>query len=339
MSINKIDKKKTINPKYVKISVVVAAKNEEKNIKGLVKSITNLDYSKEKFEVIVVNDNSTDNTIIELKNQIDDRTNIKILELKPTGKKGKRDALALGIQESQYPQILITDADCQPQKNWLMEYSMKFQQGFDMLFGIAPFYQNKNLVNQISCFENLRSSLIAFSLAKMGLPYTASARNFGFSKDAFDKIGGYSKTKDTLSGDDDLLLREAVKNSLKIGLVTEPGSYVFSETKKTFAEYFKQKARHTQTSFHYLFKHKMILGCWHMLNLSLLFSPVLMIINPMFGIVLPSKLLIDLIVVKKTQKKISYNFSVMQIVYLQIVYELFLIVHFLNSIFSEIKWK
>ena len=89
-----------------------------------------------------------------------------------------------------------------------------------MLFGIAPFYQKKNLVNKISCFENLRSSVLSFSMASIGLPYTAAARNFGFSKNAFESLGGYSKTKDTKSGDDDLLLREAVKNKLKIGVVT-----------------------------------------------------------------------------------------------------------------------
>ncbi len=67
------------------------------------------------------------------------------------------------------------------------------------------------------------------------------------------------KQKTRSSGDDDLLLREAVKNKMKIGVVTESGSFVYSETKKTFSEYFQQKARHTQTSFHYLKKHQLSL--------------------------------------------------------------------------------
>ena len=231
VSINKVDKNETVNPDNVKISVIIAAKNEEENVKHLIESITNLDYPEGNFEVIVVDDNSTDNTLNELINYNNNKNHFKIVELKPTGQKGKRDALAFGIQQAQYPFILITDADCQPETNWLKEYSNKFQSGYDMLFGIAPFYQNKTLVNKISCFENLRSSLLGFTMAVLGIPYTASARNFGFTKSAFNKIGGYSKTKDTLSGDDDLLIREAVKNKLKIGIVIEQGSYVFSETK------------------------------------------------------------------------------------------------------------
>jgi cellulose synthase/poly-beta-1,6-N-acetylglucosamine synthase-like glycosyltransferase len=339
VSLHRVDRKNIKRTECLPISVIIAAKNEEKNIKKLIDSLFSLNYPKDNFEVIIVDDNSTDNTLSELKRYTENNNHCKSVELKPTGLKGKRDALSFGIQHSKHPCVLITDADCQPQSNWLNEYSNRFQSGYDMLLGIAPFYQNKSIVNQISCFENLRSSLLGFSLAILGMPYTTSARNFGFSKNAFDKIGGYSKTKDTLSGDDDLLLREAIKNNLKIGVVTEPGSYVFSESKKTFSEYFRQKARHTQTSFHYLLNHKLVLGVWHLLNLSLLFSPVLMFINPMFGILLPSKLLIDSILVKSTQKKFSYNFSVMQIVYLQIIYEFFLIVHFFNSKFSRIKWK
>ena len=339
VSLHRVDRKNISSTEYLPISVIISAKDEEKNIKKLVDSLSSLNYPKNNFEIIIVDDNSTDNTLNELINYNNNKNHFKIVELKPTGQKGKRDALAFGIQQAQYPFILITDADCQPETNWLKEYSNKFQSGYDILFGIAPFYQNKTLVNKISCFENLRSSLLGFTMAVLGIPYTASARNLGFTKSAFNKIGGYSKTKNTLSGDDDLLLREAIIKNLKIGTVTEQGSYVFSDTKKTFLEYFLQKARHTQTSFHYLLKHKLVLGVWHLLNLSLLFSPILMFINPMFSILLPSKILIDSILVKSTQKKFSYKFSLLQIGYLQIVYEIFLIVHFFNSKFSRIKWK
>jgi len=208
-----------------------------------------------------------------------------------------------------------------------------------MLFGFAPFYQRENLVNKISCFENLRGNLLSFSVASYGLPYTAAARNFGFTKNAFESLSGYSRTKDTISGDDDLLLREALKNKMKIGVVTDSGSFVYSEAKKTFKEYFQQKARHTQTSFHYLKRHQVILGFWHLLNLSFLFSPLLMFFNPLLGILLPSKLIIDFIVVKANQKKFSYKFSMLEIFYLQISYDILLIIHFFNARFSEIKWK
>jgi hypothetical protein len=266
-------------------------------------------------------------------------SNFRVISTKSSGVKGKREALSLGIQNAKYPIIMITDADCRPENKWLKSFSRKFSQGYDMLFGIAPFYQNKNLVNRISCFENLKSSFLSFSMASLGLPYSAAARSFGFTKKVFDSIGGYTNTKDTKSGDDDLLLREAIKNNIKIGVVANANTFVYSETKNNFSEYLQQKARHTQTSFHYLKIHKLILGFWHLLNLTFLFSPFMIFVNPIYGILFPSKLLIDLIVTKSTQKRFGYKFSIINIIYLQIFYEVFLVIHFLNARFTEIKWK
>ena len=323
----------------VNISVIISVRNEENEIKKLVDRLNNLIYPKNNFEIIIIDDNSTDSTLDELLKNTIGFQNFVIKDLKHTGLKGKRNALAYGIQHSKYPFVLITDADCNPQKYWLQAYSEKFESGFDVLFGIAPFFKEKNLVNRISCFENLRNSLFSFSMALNGLPYTSAARNMGFTKEAFNKIGGYSNTKDTASGDDDLLLREAVKRKLKIGVVMAKDSFVYSVTKKSFGEYFQQRARHTQTSFHYLKKHQFILGFWHLTNLIFLFSPLLMLINVWLGILFPAKLLVDLIVIKSTQKEFGYTFSFAEIFYLQIFYELLLVVHFFNSQFSEIKWK
>ncbi len=323
----------------VNISIVVAAKNEEGNINELIDNLSKMDYPPEMFEVILVDDTSKDGTLNKMKQQTESLNNFSVLSSKTQNVNGKRDVLTLGIQNSKYSKILITDADCRPEKIWLKSYSKKFGQGFDLLFGIAPFYQHNKLINRVSCFENLRNSIFSFSMASIGLPYSAAARNFGFSKDAFEALGGYSKTKDTTSGDDDLLLREAVKQHMKIGIVTDEGSKVYSEAKSTFSQYLQQKARHTQTSFHYLIKHQLILGFWHLLNIIFLFSPLMMFINPLFGILLPSKLMLDVLVLRTNQKKFSYDFSIIEIIYLQVFYELLLIINFLNARFTEIKWK
>ncbi len=336
----KISQEKSKNENnLVNISVVISAKNESRNINGLIEHLSNLEYPPELYEVLLVDDNSIDDTLNLIKEKTEHFANFSVFSIKDSGKSGKREALSFAIHNSKYPYILVTDADCRPEKNWIKSFSNKFIQGYDFIFGVAPFYQQKELVNQISCFENLRGQMLSFTMASVNFPYTAAARSFGFSKSAFDLVEGYSKTNDTLSGDDDLLLREAVKAKLKIGTVVETGSFVYSESKKTFSEYFHQKARHTQTSFHYLKRHRLILGCWHTLNLVFLFSPFLMLINPLYGILFPAKFFIDIVVVKSIQKKFSYKFSVFEIFYLQILYEFFLIIHFFRARFTNVKWK
>jgi len=328
-----------IDENVVNVSIIIAARNEQTNLTKLIQSLNKLDYSEDLFEVIIVDDNSVDETLSVLKELTKEFDNFSIYSNTETNLTGKRNALTLGIKHSKFSNILITDADCRPEKKWLQSYSKKFKDGYDLLFGIAPFIQHKKLINKISCIENLRNSILTFSMASIGLPYSAAARNIGFSKKAFDQLGGYLNTKDTISGDDDLLLREAVKNKMKIGVVTDSLSFVYSDTKETLSEYLQQKARHTQTSFHYLITHQLILGFWHLLNLAFLVSPLLMFVNPLFGLLLPAKLIIDFIVVQFHQRKFGYKFSFFETFYLQIFYELFLIINFFNAQFMHVKWK
>ena len=223
LSLKKVNSQSPRKSKPKSISIVIALKNEEENIETLLASLSKLDYPTDFFEVIFIEDNSEDGTYRTIFEQIKEFENFKVYKLQNENKSGKRNALEVGISKSIHPYILITDADCEPQKDWLKAYSNKFADGFEFIFGIAPFYREKSLVNRISCFENLRNSILTFFTANIGLTHSAAARNFGFKKTSFEKVGGYSKTTDTLSGDDDLLLREAVKNHLKIGTVTAKG--------------------------------------------------------------------------------------------------------------------
>lgn len=325
--------------KYVNISIVIAARNESPNVLDLIKALKNLDYSPENFEVVIVDDNSTDDTFALLKKAIEQLENYSVYRIDDKYQSGKRNALSFGINKSKYSFILTTDADCRPKKNWLQEFSDGFKLGKDFLIGIAPYIQKKSLVNKISCFENLRSLILTFSLTKFNVPYTAAARNFGFSKSAFQSIGGYENTTDTISGDDDLLLREAVKNKLKIGTVTGKNSFVLSNTKSNLKDYLDQRARHTQSSLHYLLKHKILLGGWHLLNLFFLISPFLFFIDPFFLLLLPAKVLIDVIVILFNQEKFSYGFTIFEIIYLQLLYEILLVIHFFNANFRRVRWK
>lgn len=320
-------------------SIIIAGKNEENNLENLFSALHNLEYDNNKYEVIFVDDNSTDNTYnlaVELSSKL---SNFKIIKCISKPFAGKKGALTVGIQSAKFPFVLITDADCVPENGWLNAYSNYINKGFDFLFGIAPFHQTTNNINKISCFENLRSSILTFALTKLKFPYTASARNFGFRKEAFEKICGYSNTTETLSGDDDLLLREAIKHNLKIGCVTNRGSWVFSNSKITLRDYLNQKARHTETSLHYLFSRQIVLGLWHLINLGMLFSPFLVFIDRRFFLLFLTKMILDLVLIKSNEKKFGYSFKFLEIISLQIFYEFFLIINFFNASTKKIEWK
>ena len=335
----KFNKSKSVRLDSLNISIIIAFKNEEKNLASLFSSLQLLLYPIDKYEVILVDDSSSDNSYqkaVELSNS---KTNYRVLKTEDKKFPGKKGALDFGICNAKYHNILITDADCMPAQSWLAGYSEKFSENFDFLFGIAPFIQSKGIINKISCFENLRSSILTFSFAKLELPYSAAARNMGFKKSSFEKLGGFSNAMQTISGDDDLLIREAVNQNMKIGIVDLENSFVLSNSKTTFSEYLNQKARHTKTSLHYLPVHKLLLGYWHLSNILTLFSLILLPINPLFGLSFLLKICGDLIAVLFSQRRLKYNFKLYEIPLLQLIYELFLIVNFLNSFRKTIPWK
>jgi len=334
----KEDKKCGCNVNNPGFSIVVAAKNEIKNLQGLLDSLGRLDYPKDKYEIIISDDNSDDGSLEWLTAQIKNRSNIKVVSAKEKKLPGKKGALEAGAAIAKFEYILITDADCRPEPNWIKSFACKFSQGYDAVFGAAPFLEGNSFVNKIARFENLRSSILTFALCNVNLPYSAAARSFGYTKSLYNKINGYKNTTDTLSGDDDLFIREALKAGARIGCFAEKGSMVFSKTKSTFKDYFNQKARHTSTSNYYLLKHKIILGLWHLLNLSAFIFLCAALFYPL-ALVLPAlKFSADILLCSVIQKRFSYNFNFPEMLGLQVIYELNLITNYVFSFMKKGSW-
>lgn len=337
--LNNLKDEKCTVKKLRKISVIIAAKNEEHNLGKLFTSLSRLNYPDEYYEVILVDDNSTDGTYDTAKKIFRDKANFIVIRTEENDKLShKRAALTTGIQKAKYNSIVITDADCTVTPNWLNCYADKLTE-FDLVFGTAPLIHNGSIAGRISAFENLKSHILVFVLTRIGLPYSAASRNIGFRKASFNKLNGFERTSETLSGDDDLLIREAIKNRLKIGMITSKEAFVFSNAKKSLNEYFRQKARHTSSSHHYLISRKILLAVWHFLNLAVLFSFPLSIINSIFVLPIIVKLIVDYLITNNFQYKFGYDFSPIEIVLLHIIYELTLPVHFVNSFRFKDRWE
>lgn len=324
---------------FLNFSIVISAKNEADNISPLLNSLKNIDYPKNNFEILLIDDNSSDNTCRNAGEFEIDLPNLRIIRAEDKKYPGKKGALSFGIANTNYDYILITDADCIVTPGWLKCYSEKFNDSYDFLFGNAPFVKQPGLVNTISRFENLRSFLLYTTALKLNLPYSVAARNFGFKKSSFYKIKGFENTQETLSGDDDLLIREAYKYKLRMGYIPDKNASVHSGTKKTIKEYLTQKARHTKTSLYYLPAIKLILGSWHLMNLTLLFSFFMGFFNSWFFLPFTFKLISDIVIVKTNESKSNYKFGILQIIYLQVIYELLIVVNFINALFRKDKWK
>lgn len=321
-----------------KFSILISLKNEAYNIHKLFESLKKLNYNKNNYEIILIDDNSTDNTYELLNKYSNLLSNTLVISAGDKKYPAKKGALDIGLSIAKYDYILITDADCNVPINWLTLYNQAFENNYDLIFAPAPFSIKNSTINRFSCFENLRTYLMTFFAQSIKFPYSSAARNIGFKKSFYYNIGGFGKMLETFSGDDDLLIREAINNKAKIGIINNKDCYVYSDTKTNLQDFLKQKFRHTSTSYHYSLKQLIFPLVWHFINILLFLSILFIPIDIIYIIPFLLKLGIDIFVNRVFQKQFQYNFSFLELLYFQIFYELFIILKFPISYFYKNKW-
>jgi biofilm PGA synthesis N-glycosyltransferase PgaC len=195
-------------PDGIRMSLVIAIRNEEENLQNLVRELAGIAYPPDRFEVILVNDHSTDGSADLLKELVVNIPTVRILHL-PDGAEGKKRALLLGISQSRFDVIVTTDADCLFSKHWLSCIASYFDNAeVKMLVG------GVKLTNDNSFFFRLQatefSSLVGTTAAAIGLrhPVMCNGANLSFRKEVFLEVNGYDDNLDIASGDDEFLMRK-----------------------------------------------------------------------------------------------------------------------------------
>ncbi|QOD61697.1 glycosyltransferase [Polaribacter haliotis] len=246
--------------KEIPISVIICAKNEAKNLKEFLPYIIEQNYPD--FEIVLINDASSDKTQEVMEGFKDKNSNVKIISVENIEAfwGNKKYALTLGIKAAKNEHLLFTDADCKPiSKNWISEMSKNFSQEKSIILGFGKYQKEKKLVNLFVRFETLLTAIQYFSYAKLGSPYMAVGRNLAYEKAEFFNVKGFINHMHIKSGDDDLFIKDAANKENTIICTTED-SFTVSKAPKSFKEWFRQKRRHISTANHYKFKHQFSLG-------------------------------------------------------------------------------
>ena len=186
------------------LSVIICAHNEQDNIPEFLPSILNQDYPN--FEVIVVNDFSTDNTPWILHDFEAKYPHLKIVDIKEhiRLKHGKKFAVSMGIKASKHQTLVFTDADCAPQSDqWLKKIAAAFRPETEIVLGYSPYFKKKSLLNLLIRFETSHTAMSYFSYALKGDAYMGVGRNMAYKKDLFFRNKGFAAHMHIKSGDDD----------------------------------------------------------------------------------------------------------------------------------------
>ena len=254
-------KTKTNKPSTdIPISVLICAKNEAENLTKFLPSILHQEYTN--FEIVLINDASTDATLEVMEQFRDKNSNVKIVDIKNIEAfwGNKKYALTLGIKAATHEHLLFTDADCKPKSNdWIQGMASQFSADKTIVLGYGKYKSKKTFVNLLVRFETLVTALQYFTYAKLGSPYMGVGRNLAYTKSDFFKTNGFSNHMKVKSGDDDLFIQEAATKS-NTTFTIDPNSFTISNPPLTFKEWFRQKRRHVSTASYYTFKHKFFLG-------------------------------------------------------------------------------
>jgi poly-beta-1,6-N-acetyl-D-glucosamine synthase len=242
------------------ISVIICARNEAENLKKNLRSILTQKHSD--YEVIVVNDCSTDETDEVLGSYLKESDILRVTTITPDKKftHGKKLALTVGIKAAKNDWLVFTDADCAPVSNkWLSRLQENFTQTTDIVLGYGGYASRKGWLNTYIRFDTLIIALQYFSYALARIPYMGVGRNLAYRKSLFFKNKGFASHYELASGDDDLFINETATNQ-NTAVEFHPESHTLSVPKLTWAEWLKQKKRHFTTAGRYKSKHIFLLG-------------------------------------------------------------------------------
>ena len=301
-------KKKEVSQQHP-VSVIICARDEDENIARNLPGVLVQKYPST-HEVIVVNDNSVDDSKYILEELQKTFRFLNIVELKQEAKliSGKKYPLSVGIKEAKYEIVLLTDADCVPTSEfWMQKMQDGYVNGTEVVIGYGGYKKHPGILNKLIRFETFHSALQYLSFALAGRPYMGVGRNLSYKKDVFFRNKGFSAINNIPGGDDDLFINK-VATKHNISVVIDKDAITLSQPKRTFAAWHKQKTRHYSTARYYKPANKFLLALYSVSQFLFypLFFAALIFYSWKFALIIfGARLLLQGFVFFKAMKKLN----------------------------------
>lgn len=333
------------------VSVVICCKNEDHNLPEFLPLILNQDYPN--FEVVVVDDCSSDNTPDILREFEKKYKHLKVITVKEDKKHhhGKKFAVMVGIKGATNEHLLFTDGDCKPvDDQWLKKMMRNFGGETEIVLGYSKYENLPGFLNKLIRFDTFHIALQYLSFAKAGSPYMGVGRNLAYKKSLFFKHKGFATHYHIESGDDDLFINQAAtpKNT-KAEFSHE--SFTVSRVKRTWRGWVEQKRRHLSTWTEYKLSDKILLGVYPFAQAFFwIFFMALLGVCIYEGFPQPDTwIIVSLFALRIALQMVIYKLAMdklkeRDLLLLSLVSELFLLVFYpvltvSNKLFRRQKWK
>ncbi len=245
---------KNSNPLFV--SIIIPARNEANNISQCLNSLLAQNYPQDNIEIIVVNDNSKDETSSIVKQYTTIHNQIKLLNLDddPAVLSPKKRAISAGIKLSKNELIFTTDADCIAHPDWLKSMVAYFEPDVGMVTGMVAFdkQEEHTLFHKVQSLEFLSLIIAGFGSIGSDMPIIGNGANLAYRRSAFDEVDGFKGIDTLKSGDDDLLIQKVARlTKWKIKCTAENRSFISTKPATSIREFINQRIRWASKGIHY----------------------------------------------------------------------------------------
>lgn len=227
------------------VSIIVACRNEENNIKICIENLTNQQYPQELYEIILVDDSSSDNTLAIIKQAAAKNNRIRHIELFKLKLLGKKNALNEAIKTAKGELIITTDADCFMGEMWLNEIVCFYEKtGAKMIVSPVMFSNEKNVFEKTQSIEMLALMGTTGGSLFYHIPTMCNGANLAYEKKAFVEVNGFEQINNLPSGDDVLLMHKFsnyFKNSILF--LKNKNAIVYTCAQKNLNDFINQRIR------------------------------------------------------------------------------------------------
>ncbi|MDP3353484.1 MAG: glycosyltransferase [Flavobacteriaceae bacterium] len=228
-------------------SIIIPFRNEAQNLNALLESLRKIQYSQEQFEIIFVNDSSTDNSVNIVEDFIIQNSafQIKILHNNLKALSPKKEALEKSIKIAKYEWIVTTDADCVVPNLWLKTLNEFIElSNCDMIVAPVVFTTNHTFLQDFQQLDFLSLMGATQGGFAVGYPFLCNGANLCYRKSVFNDVDGFEGNKKMASGDDIFLMEKFLtrnKNSIKY--LKSYNAIVKSQPQKSIKEFINQRIR------------------------------------------------------------------------------------------------
>ncbi len=332
----------------IKISVIIPVRNESLNIKQVLNSISQQDYPKYLFDIIVSDDQSSDDTIKLAKEFFLSNPDLdgKILEANATDFSSKKTALKNAIEISWGELIVTTDADCSHPKEWLSTIAHYYSLHKPvMICGPVLMKGNENFFQQFQMTEYLSLQVCGAASLYSHRPLLCSAANLSFTKEKFLQVNGYDDNLHIGSGDDTFLMLK-MENHFpgKVHFLKSKEAIVTTNASHSFKDFFQQRLRWVSKTKFYSGSYIKAIGIFitgvNFFFLFLLLSSVFYQYSICIAVVFLSvKIICDYSIVNSGAQFFNSRISKFKFALMGLMFPFYLLILIPQLLNKSIEWK